>query len=83
MQLKTSKKEFRMKRVKENENLQICFFPPRVLIWDRLAKILILILRRDHQKISYERCDYESVDGKSILGYVPKNDEKRIQAVMG
>ena len=29
------------------------------------------------KKISYERRDYESVDGKEpILGYVPKNDEK-------
>ena len=35
-------------------------------------------LRRDHRKISYERCDYESIDEKkTILGYVPKNDEKK------
>ena len=32
--------------------------------------------RRDHQKISYERRDYESVEEKSLLGYAPKNDEK-------
>ena len=39
-------------------------------------------IRWDHQKNSYERCDYESVDENSLLGYVPKNDEKkRIQAV--
>ena len=32
-----------------------------------LPKISILILRRDHQiKISYERCDYESLDEKSL-----------------
>ena len=31
-------------------------------------------LRRDHQKISFERRVYESVDEKS---YVPKNDEKK------
>ena len=34
-------------------------------------------LRRDHQKFSYERRDYESVDEEPILGYVPKNDEKK------
>ena len=41
--------------------------------------------RRDHQKISYERRDYESVDEKKlILVYVPKNyEKKRIQAVKG
>ena len=34
--------------------------------------------RRDHQKISYERRDYESVDEKKlILVYVPKNYEKK------
>ena len=34
--------------------------------------------RRDHQKISYERRAYESVDEKKpILGYVPKNDKKK------
>ena len=32
----------------------------------RSAKILILILRRVHQKNSYERRDYESVDEKSL-----------------
>ena len=33
---------------------------------------------RDHQKISYERRDYESVDEKKpILSYVLKNDEKK------
>ena len=37
------------------------------------------ILRRDQQKNSYERRTYESVDEKclSLLGYVPKNDEKK------
>ena len=34
------------------------------------------IFRRDHQKNSYERRVYESVDEELILGYVPKNDEK-------
>ena len=34
-------------------------------------------IRRDHQKNSYERRDYESVDENSLLGYVPKNDEKK------
>ena len=37
------------------------------------AKILILILRRDHQTISYERRDYESVDEKSISYAMPRN----------
>ena len=36
------------------------------------AKISILILRRDHQKISYERRDYESVDEKSISYPIPR-----------
>ena len=37
-------------------------------------------IRRDHQKISYERRDDESVDEKEpILGYAPKNDEKKIR----
>ena len=37
-------------------------FPPSVPIWDRLAKILILIEEGIIKKISYERRDYESVD---------------------
>ena len=50
-----------------------------------LSKNFNFNLRRDHQKISYEHRNYESVDEKSlaILGYVPKNYEKRIQAVKG
>ena len=32
----------------------------------RSAKILIINLRRDHQKKSYERRDYELVDEKSL-----------------
>ena len=40
--------------------------------------------RRDNQKISYERHDYESCRRKEpTLGYVPKNDEKMIQAIKG
>ena len=34
-------------------------------------------LRRDNQKISYERCDYESVDEKSLSYAVSKNDGKK------
>ena len=30
------------------------------------SKTFDFILRRDHQKISYERRDYESVDEKSL-----------------
>ena len=41
-------------------------FPPSVLIWQRLAKLSILILEGTIKKISYERCDYESVDEKSL-----------------
>ena len=33
--------------------------------------------RRDRQKISYERGDYESVDEKILSCYVPKNDDKK------
>ena len=44
----------------------------------RSAKILILILEGIIKKISHERRDYESVDEKKlILGYVPKNYEKK------
>ena len=47
-----------------------------------LSKNFDFNLRRDHQKIPYERHDYELVDEKSLLlGYVPKNYEKKIQAV--
>ena len=41
-------------------------FPPSVPIWQRLAKLSILILEGTIKKISYERCDYESVDEKSL-----------------
>ena len=41
-------------------------FPPSVPIWQRLAKVLILILEGTIKKISYERRDYESVDEKSL-----------------
>ena len=41
-------------------------------------------IRRDHQKISYERRDYESVDEKKpILGYVLKNYEKKNSGTKG
>ena len=57
---------------------------PSVAYMRRSGKILILIQEiRIIKKISYERRYYESVDRKdSILGYVPKNYEKGIQAVM-
>ena len=41
-------------------------FPPSVPIWHRSAKLSILILKGISKKISYERCDYESVDEKSL-----------------
>ena len=44
-------------------------FPPSVPIWQRLAKISILILEGSIKKISFERHetrDYESVDKKSL-----------------
>ena len=34
-------------------------------------------LRRDHQKISYERRDWVGRRKEPILGYVPKKDEKK------
>ena len=41
-------------------------------------------LRRDHQKNSYERSDYESVDEKRISQTKPRKLTKiRIQAQMG
>ena len=35
--------------------------------------------RRDHQKISYERRVYESVDDSAayLIGYISKTDEKK------
>ena len=51
-------------------------FPPSLSIWNRLAKLSILILEGIIKKNSYERRDYELVDEKS-LGYVLKNDEKK------
>ena len=44
--------------------LQFNPFPPSVSILHRLSKNFNL--RRDHQKIPYERRDYESVDEKSL-----------------
>ena len=50
----------------------------------RIAKILILKLEGIIKKISYERRDYDSVDEKkSILGYVPKNDENKNSGIKG
>ena len=47
-------------------NLTFNPFPPSVPIWQRLAKLSILILEETIKKISYERRDYESVDEKSL-----------------
>ena len=42
-------------------------FPPSVPIWHRLTdRHFDFNLRRDHQKTSFERRDYESVDEKSL-----------------
>ena len=53
-------------------------FPPSVHHMARspFSRHFDFNLRRDHQKISFERRDYESVD-EPILGYVPENDEKK------
>ena len=50
--------------VRESEHINP--FPPSVPIWQRLAKLSILILEGTIKKISYERRDYESVDEKSL-----------------
>ena len=42
---------------------------------DTFSQIFYFNLRRDHQKNSYERRDYER--NEPILGYVPKNYEKK------
>ena len=39
---------------------------PRITQVSHFTEISILFLRRDHQKISYERRAYESVDEKSL-----------------
>ena len=35
-------------------------------------------IRRDHKKNSYERRDYESVDGEPILGYMSRKTSKKL-----
>ena len=73
--------------MKSNAGLELCSkhtficpflivnpFPPAVPRWDGLHKISIY--EGITNKISYDRHDYESVDEKNILGYVPKNYEK-------
>ena len=45
-----------------------------------LAKKIISITEGIMKK-TYERCNYESVDEKPILSYVPKNDEKNYSGV--
>ena len=40
--------------------------PLSIAIWQRFPKISILIEEFNYQKISYERCAYESVDEKSL-----------------
>ena len=58
--------------------------PPSVPYMVRLAKFSISIYEGIIKKIFYDRRDYESVDEKSLRqNHVPKNDEKRIQAVKG
>ena len=50
------------------------------------SKTFYLNLRRDHQKNSYERRESRLWVGRQkepILGYVPKNDKKKIQEVKG
>ena len=51
----------------------------------RIDKILIVKLERIVKKISYEHCDYESVDKKSLSkpGYVSKNYEKKNSGTKG
>ena len=41
-------------------------FPLSMPIWQRLAKLSIMILEGIIKKISYERRDYESVDEMSL-----------------
>ena len=42
-----------------------------------LSKNFDFNLRRDHQKISYERRDYESVDERAYLRLCPEKLRKR------
>ena len=58
-------------------------FPPSVPIWHRLAKLSILILEGIIKKISYDRCDYESVDEKSLSYAEFRKTTKKIQEVKG
>ena len=60
----------------DRNNLNL--FSPSVSIWYCLVKKMILMLE-GIIKNTYERGDYESVDGKSLSKDMsPKNDEKKI-----
>ena len=61
---------------------QIILFPytsllPSAANMRRSAKILNFNLRRDHQKISYERRDYESVDKKRLSWAMSRKTTKK------
>ena len=57
---------------------------PNVPQIERLAKKIYFKLRRGHQKIFYERSDYESADKKILsLAMSRKTIKKLIQAVKG
>ena len=75
------KKEFRMERVKENENLQICLTLFLLACpYGIVSKYFYLNFRKGSSKKFPECCDYRVGRRKEpILGYVPKNDEKIIQ----
>ena len=58
---------------------------PTTTLVAHFTEISILFWEGIIKKISYERRAYESVDEKSepILGYVPKNDEKKNSVLKG
>ena len=56
---------------------------PNVTQMERLAKIFISIKKGSLKKILWESRLWVGKRKESILGYVPKNYEKKIQAVEG
>ena len=56
-----------------------CYHP---MIWT-FGQNFDFNLGRDHEKNSYERRDYESVDkNESIKDHVPKNDERKNSGII-
>ena len=59
----------------------VCYIKPLLPIAHksaRIGKISIIKIRRDHQRNSYERLDYESVDEKSLSYVMSQKNTKKV-----